>query len=148
MAVTVILVIAAVLAWGTIYETRFGTAAVQRFVYQAWWFQLLLGFLAVNLAAAAYERYPWKRQHAPFVMAHLGIILILIGGIIGGRFGIDGQLIIREGESQRSLQLPANVLVVHQPNPGAHHVFPTNFETRAWVHEPNARFQVPADGRL
>jgi hypothetical protein len=90
LAVPLLVAIAGVLAWGTIYETRFGTAAVQRTVYQSWWFQTILGFLAVNLAAAALERYPWKRAHAPFLLAHLGIILILIRAL-SARFGIDGQ---------------------------------------------------------
>jgi cytochrome c biogenesis protein ResB len=147
MAVGLLLVIGTVLAWGTVYETRFGTAAVQRFVYHSWWFQGLLAFLAVNLAIAAFERYPWQRRHLPFVLAHLGIILILTGGILGGRFGIEGQLIIPEGEAERLLQLPGNVLVVHQPNPGVQQVFPTRFETQAWVHEPNVTIPVAIDGR-
>jgi hypothetical protein len=147
IAVPLLVTIAVVLAWGTIYETRFGTAAVQRFVYRAWWFQGLLAFLAVNLAIAALERYPWKRRHLPFVLAHLGIILILIGGIIGGRFGVEGQLIIPEGQAERVLQLPGNILAVSVPNPGTQRRFPTSFETQAWVREPHAVFPVTLDGR-
>src|SRR3989338_7049222 len=120
LAAPLLVVIAGVLAWGTIYETRFGTAAVQRFVYQAWWFQALLGFLAVNLAVAALARFPWNRRQLPFLLAHLGIILILVGGIIGGRFGIEGQMIIPEGQDSHVLELPIKQLVVHQPNPGTH----------------------------
>ena len=147
MAVTLLLTIAAVLAWGTLYETRFGTAAVQRFIYQSWWFETLLGFLAVNLGVAALQRFPWKRKHIPFVSAHIGIILILIGGIVGGRFGIEGQLIIPEGETSSTLQLSHKVLVVSQPNPGIEREFPTHFEATAWVHRPHAFFQVPLADR-
>ncbi len=147
IAVVLLVLIAGVLAWGTIYEVRFGTAAVQRFVYTAWWFQALLGFLALNLAVAALQRWPWQRRHLPFVLAHIGIILILIGGIIGGRYGIDGQLIVPEGESSSTLVMPRNVLVVHQPNPGIHQVVPTQFETQAWVHEPRATFPVTLGDR-
>jgi hypothetical protein len=146
-AVPLLIAIAIVLAWGTIYETRFGTAAVQRFVYHAWWFQALLAFLAMNLAIAAVGRLPWKRKHAPFLLAHLGIILILLGGILGGRFGIEGQLIIPEGQAERLLELPNNVLVIRQPNPGVQYVIPTNFEATAWVREPHALFQVPLRNR-
>lgn len=144
IAVPLLLAIATVLAWGTIYETRFGTAAVQEAVYRAWWFQTLLGFLAVNLAIAAARRWPWRRDHTPFVLAHLGIILILIGGIVGGRFGIDGQLIIAEGDTARWLELPGNVLVVHEPNPGTHHVLPMRFAASA-DQTPHALFRVPLD---
>ncbi len=147
MAVPLLIAIAAVLAWGTIYEARFGTAAVQRTVYQAWWFQTILAFLAVNLAVAASRRYPWKTHHAPFVLAHLGIILMLLGGIIGGRFGIEGQLIIPEGQAEKVMQLPRNVLSVHHHVSETTRVFDTDFETRAWVHEPNKTLVVPIGTR-
>lgn len=148
VAVPMLIAIALVLAWGTIYETRFGTASVQRFVYQAWWFQTLLAFLALNLAVAALQRYPWRRKHVPFVLAHIGIILILIGGILGGRFGIEGQLIIPEGQAERMLQLPYNVLIVHQPNPDISQTFRTNFETMAWQQQPHVLFRVPLENRI
>ncbi len=147
VAVPLLLAIAGVLGWGTIYESRFGTAAVQRAMYQSWWFQALLAFLAVNLAVAALRRYPWQRRHAPFVLAHIGIILILFGGVIGGRFGIEGQLVIPEGTTERVLRLPANGLAVRQRNPGVDHFIPTRFEASAWIHEPNAAFQVPLEDR-
>ena len=97
IAVPLLITIAIVLAWGTVYESRYGTAAVQRFIYTAWWFQALLGFLALNLAIAAAERYPWKRPHLPFLLAHLGIISILLGGILGGRSGSTGSSSSRRG---------------------------------------------------
>ena len=147
LAVALLLIMAMVLAWGTLYEARFGTAAVQRFVYHAWWFQGLLAFLAVNLAAAAAQRWPWQRRHTPFLLAHLGIIMLLIGGILGGRFGIEGQLLIPEGETARMLRLPGDALVVSEPNPGTPHVFPTSFETTAWRHKPHTLFHVPLERR-
>ncbi len=146
VAVPTLVTIAGVLAWGTIYEARFGTAAVQRFVYGSWWFQGILSFLAVNLATAAFLRYPWKRKHIPFVLAHIGIILILTGGILGGRFGVQGQMIIPEGESSDSLQLDRNVLAVLQPNPGLTREFETRFETTAWDHAPHALFETDLEG--
>jgi hypothetical protein len=147
-AVPVLVTIAAVLAWGTFYEARFGTAAVQRAVYQSWWFQLLLGFLAVNLASAALQRRPWTLRHLPFLLAHLGIITMLVGGVIGGRFGLDGQLIIPEGEASNRLELNRRVLVVHHHASDATTVIPTDFETRAWVQEPNRTVAIPLEGRV
>ncbi|MBI3997014.1 MAG: cytochrome c biogenesis protein ResB [Candidatus Omnitrophica bacterium] len=147
VAVPLLVTIAAVLAWGTIYEATFGTAAVQQFVYHAWWFQALLGFLAVNLTIAALQRYPWKRQHLPFVLAHLGIILILIGGILGGRFGVEGQMIIPEGQAAHTLETPGNVLVVRQQHPELRVEIPTQFETQAWVHEPKMTVPVQLGAR-
>ena len=146
VAVPLLVTLAGVLAWGTFYESRFGTAAVQRFVYQAGWFQAVLAFLAVNLAVAASLRFPWKRKHLPFVLAHIGIILILAGGIIGGRLGIQGQMVIPEGESSDTLLLDRNVLAVTQPGPGLTREFRTRFETTAWNHAPHALFESDLDG--
>lgn len=146
-AVILLIVIAGVLAWGTIYEVRFGTAAVQRFVYQSFWFQILLGVLALNLAISALRRLPWRLHHVSFLLAHLGIILILLGGIIGGRFGIEGQMIIPEAQAERLLQLPQNVLVVSTPNPGVPQIIPTRFESQAWVHEPHELFPIRFEHR-
>src|SRR3989338_1822056 len=137
IAVFLLIIISVVLAWGTVYETLFGSAAVQRFIYHAWWFQILLGFLALNLLVAAIERYPWKKKQLPFVLAHVGIILILLGGIIGSRLGIAGQLVMPEGQAERTLQLSTNVLVVREPESNSAHEIQTAFETTSWVHEPN-----------
>ena len=144
MAISLLVAIAAVLAWGTLYEVRFGTAAVQRFIYQSGWFQALLVFLGINLAAAALQRCPWQRKHLPFVLAHVGILGVLAGAIVGGKFGIEGRLVIPEGEASRTLQIPVNVLTVHQPNPGVYREFRTRFETTAWNHRPHALFTVPS----
>jgi cytochrome c biogenesis protein ResB len=133
MAVVSLLAIGAVLGWGTLYEARFGTTAAQRFVYGSWWFQALLSFLGVNLAVAALERRPWQRRHLPFLLAHLGIILILCGGILGGRLGIEGQLIIPEGQAQRLLRLPQKVLTIEDVQGQAAVQVPTAFDARAWV---------------
>ena len=143
MAVVLLVAIALVLAWGTFYEARFGTPAAQRFVYHSWWFQVLLVFLGMNLTAAALERYPWNRRHIPFVLAHIGIILILIGGILGARLGVEGQLIVSEGNTEQFIQMPHMVLAAHPMNPGEDFVFPTNFESKAWVHEPKETFRIP-----
>jgi hypothetical protein len=142
IAVPLLIAIAVVLAYGTIYETRFGTAAVQRFVYQAWWFQALLSFLGINLAVSALQRWPWKPRHAPFLLAHLGIILILVGGIIGARWSVEGQLIIPEGQAERVLLLPQTLLSAHQPASDATQLIPAKFDTRAWQHEPNQRIPL------
>ncbi|MBI3333056.1 MAG: cytochrome c biogenesis protein CcsA [Candidatus Omnitrophica bacterium] len=147
MAIGLLLTIAAVLGWGTFYEARYGTAAVQRFVYHSGWFQGLLAFLALNLAAAALRRFPWQRRHLPFVMAHLGIILTLAGGILGGRLGIEGQMIIPEGETRSTLERPGNVLILHEPNPGIDRIFPTHFEAAAWNHHPHEIFTLPLKGQ-
>ncbi len=137
MAVVLLVVIAGVLAWGTIYEEQYGTEAVKHAVYGAWWFQAVLAFLALNLASAAIDRYPWKKRHIPFVLAHIGIILILIGGIMSGSLGIEGQLVVSEGQTEQYLRLPQQAFALRDPHSDAVELFPTAFEAKAWVSEPD-----------
>ncbi|MCM8794316.1 MAG: cytochrome c biogenesis protein CcsA [Candidatus Omnitrophica bacterium] len=148
LAVVILLFIATALAWGTFYEVRYGTAAVQRFVYRSWWFQGMLGFLALNLALAAVHRFPWKRKHVPFLLAHLGLILVLIGAILGGVLGVEGRLVIPEGGTQSVLDLPEKVLAVYEPNPGRYVTFPVALEATAWDQEPDLQFDVPLKDRV
>jgi cell division protein FtsW (lipid II flippase) len=61
----------------TFYESSHGTAAAQRDFYQTRWFTALLSLLAVNIFLSMLKRYPWSRHQAGFVMAHVGIVLLL-----------------------------------------------------------------------
>ncbi len=106
-AVVTLTALTVALAWGTIYESIHGTPAAQRDFYYAGWFSALLGLLAVNVAAAALLRYPWKRQQTGLVITHLGIIILLIGAMVGFRFGVDGHITLLEGQS-------ANAVVIQQ----------------------------------
>ena len=129
--------IATVLAFGTFYEANHGTAAAQQVVYHSIGFQLLLAFLAVNLAVAAFTRRPWKRRHLPFLLAHLGIITLLTGAVIGANFGIEGQMVIPEGQSVDQIRTPQSQLLVTVPSKNYQQSLNTQFHTRSspkkWV---------------
>lgn len=98
LAVVVLGVLAAVLAGATIYESRYGSQAVQRDVYQAVWFDLLLVLLGVNVAAAAIIRWPWRLRQTGFVITHVGILVILGGCLTTRWMGVTGRVILAEGK--------------------------------------------------
>ncbi len=93
---------------GTLYETTFDAKVARAYIYGAWWFNLWLIILCVNLACAAFSRMPWKRHHTGFLLTHLGIITLLIGAMIGRRWGIEGTMTLFKG------QPPNNQLLVDQ----------------------------------
>jgi hypothetical protein len=62
----------------------------------------------VNLAAAAFSRYPWKKHHAGFVITHAGIITLLVGALVGRIWGIEGTMTLFVGDG------PSNRLVMDQ----------------------------------
>jgi hypothetical protein len=70
-------------AAGTIYESEFSAEVARAYIYEAWWFNIWLLILCVNLASVAISRRPWKRRHIGFLLTHFGIITLLVGAVVG-----------------------------------------------------------------
>ena len=109
-----VLIIASIV--GTLYETSFDAKVARAYIYNAWWFDLWLTVLCVNLACAAFSRMPWKRHHTGFLITHLGIIILLIGAMIGRGWGIEGTITLHKGEPpDNQLMVDQRVLRVEEP---------------------------------
>jgi cytochrome c biogenesis protein ResB len=108
MAIAVLVTLGVVCAAATFYESAHGTPTVQRDVYRTAWFAGLLGLLAVNIAVSMMLRFPWKRHQTGFVLAHVGVLLILAGSLVSLQFGLDATLALYEGESSRQLETSAD----------------------------------------
>jgi len=99
-----ILILAVLLATGTIVESKYSTAVAKRFVYGTWWFAAFLSLLGVNVFCSAISRFPWKKHQTGFVITHLGILTILAGSLITQKWGVDGQIGLAEGEEGHLFQ--------------------------------------------
>jgi hypothetical protein len=104
-AVTLILLLAAAIAYGTIVETKYGRPYSQWFVYHSSWFLVLLGLLGASVFSAAYVRFPWKRHQTGFVITHAGLLVLLGGSIVSYWYGIEGQMVLVEGRTSNQLVL-------------------------------------------
>lgn len=113
LAVVVILSLAVVAAVGTIYEARFDTETASALVYQSPWMYLVMGLLMINLTAVMIDRWPWKMHHTGFVLAHIGIIILLIGGLITQKLGIDGSMYFEIGTQSRLVTLNEKQISVY-----------------------------------
>jgi hypothetical protein len=89
--------IAIACAAATIYESRFDTKVAQAYIYKAPWFVCWLGLLCINLFAVTLTRWPWQRKHLGFVITHYGIITLLIGAVLGSKFGFEGNVTLHKG---------------------------------------------------
>ena len=96
----------------TFFESRHGTPAAQRAFYGTWWFALLLALLAGNVLASMLKRLPWRKHHVGFVLAHLGILLILGGSLVSIGWGMDSQLAVYEGDATNRVSLAGQALRV------------------------------------
>src|SRR5689334_21726768 len=112
LAVVVILGLAVSLATGTVLESLYDTPTAQYYVYRSFWFHAVLATLGINIFCVAVSRWPWKRKHIPFLLAHLGILMLLGGAWVTEKFGLDGSIRVAEGESARIVELDENFLVL------------------------------------
>jgi hypothetical protein len=106
LAVILLMVLIVGIAVGTICESRFDAKVARAYVYEAPWFDAWMILLGVNLACAAWSRYPWKRHHTGFVITHAGIITLLVGALVGRMWGVEGTMTIFVGDD------PSNRLVI------------------------------------
>ena len=107
--------LAAVLAYGTFFESRHGTLAVQETIYQSWWFGVLLLFLATNILCAALIRYPWKKRQTGFVITHAGLLVVIAGSFFSFWAGDEGQVGMIEGDTANRLIRPEDPRIRVRP---------------------------------
>ncbi|MBK9322739.1 MAG: cytochrome c biogenesis protein ResB [Bdellovibrionaceae bacterium] len=113
LAVVIILSLAFLIAIGTIVESKYDAIAAKKWVYDTVWMYSIMGALAVSLVAVMVDRWPWKTRHAPFVFAHIGIILLLLGSVMTLQFGIDGSLRVPVGQGNQFLVVPETDVLVY-----------------------------------
>src|SRR5262245_29954751 len=95
--------LAATLAYATFFESWYGTAAVQEYIYRSAGFAVLLAFLGMNILCAALIRYPWKKRQTGFVITHAGLLIILAGSYYSVQTADEGQVGMLEGDVKGEL---------------------------------------------
>jgi hypothetical protein len=95
--------LAAVLAYATFFESWYGAAAVQEWIYRSKGFAILLAFLGTNILCAALIRYPWKKRQIGFLITHFGLLVLLAGSWKSVQTADEGQVGMLEGETQSQL---------------------------------------------
>lgn len=105
LAIPLLLTLGGVVAAGTIIESRYNTDYARLLVYDAWWFRALLALLWINIFLSTVSRYPYQSRHTGFVIVHVGLLTLLIGGFITRAYGTDGQLRVAESAQSATVML-------------------------------------------
>ncbi len=100
LTIVLLLLLAAAMAYGTWVETAHSNGAARILIYRTWWFDGLIGLLALNLIGCTLRRAPYKPHQAGWITTHIALLIIMAGSVITHRFGIQGSLYIPEGESE------------------------------------------------
>ncbi|MEJ2594618.1 MAG: cytochrome c biogenesis protein CcsA [bacterium] len=93
------LVFAAAIGTATFIENDFGTSASKAVVYNAWWFNLLMLWLAANLIANIFRYRMYHKKKLAIFLFHISFLVILLGAGITRFISYEGMMHIREGES-------------------------------------------------
>ena len=111
-AVVNIVLLGIISAVGTFIESYYDLYLAQQLVYQSFWMKLILISFTINLLSVMVDRWPWKKRHLPFITAHIGIIMIIIGAFLTSELGIDGSMRLEPGEKSHSIMLNPRILSV------------------------------------
>jgi cytochrome c-type biogenesis protein CcsB len=95
------LVFATAMAFGTFIETWYSTETARIWIYNAWWFEVIIVFFVINFIGNIfkYKLLQWKKW--PVLVLHLSWILIIIGAFITRYISYEGMMPIREGSSEK-----------------------------------------------
>ncbi|MGE3682961.1 MAG: cytochrome c biogenesis protein ResB [Bdellovibrionales bacterium] len=138
LAVVVIVGLAVISAIGTVYEARYDSEVATKLVYHSPYMYFILGLLVVNLVAVMVDRWPWKQHHAAFVLAHVGIIVLLFGSWLTYRYGVDGSIAFEIGEERNTVTVKNRDLMVWASLDGSSMANIYNAEVDFLVHPPTS----------
>ncbi len=99
LAVTLIVLLAAILAAATFVESDKGRDYARWYFYTQIWFVALLAMLGVNILSATLIRFPWKLRQFGFLVTHAGLLVLLTGSILTFNYGVDATIALEEGET-------------------------------------------------
>ena len=98
LAVILLVLLLVGLSAGTIVESRAGVDAVAgRLVYYSWWFLLLQGVFAMNVALSIVDLFPWGKNADRVPHAARLPAAHLRGSVVTYFFKTEGSLFLWEG---------------------------------------------------
>ena len=87
------------IGYATFIENDYGTITSKAEVYNAKWFEILLGLLTINLIYNINKHKMFSIKKAPIFIFHLSFLIIILGAAITRFVGFEGSMHIREGDS-------------------------------------------------
>jgi hypothetical protein len=113
------------LVLGTVMQRDLGLFDAQKLYFSSWilWFgpiplpgaYMTLGVITLCLSAKFLLYSPWRAHQAGIILSHLGVLILLIGGMVTALSQQEGYIMLREGQSGDAISdYHARVLRVEQ----------------------------------
>ncbi len=90
------------MAFGTFIESWYSTDTAKIWIYNAWWFELILVLFMVNFFGNIFKYRLLRKEKWAILMIHLSFVLIIFGAFITRYVGFEGVMPIREGAAESS----------------------------------------------
>lgn len=97
------IVFAVAMAIGTfldMQQTTSPTPYSRTLVYNAWWFEAIMGLFVVNFIGNIFRYRLLRKEKWATLLIHLSFIFIILGAFITRYIGYEGVMPIREGETE------------------------------------------------
>ncbi|MEH0152838.1 cytochrome c biogenesis protein CcsA [Limibacter armeniacum] len=117
LTLVALLAFALAMAYATFLENDFGTPYARNNIYNAWWFELLMGILGINFVANIFRYKLYRKAKLSILMFHLAFIIMILGAGITRYFGEEGLIRIREGQNSNIMIAQDRVLAVNIQSP-------------------------------
>lgn len=103
VSVIVMVLVAAVLAAGTIFEKERGAEWTGEHFYGSWWFAVLMAVVAVGAIVSIVQGKMWRRLST--LLIHAAVPVILLGGALTTWTGQHGSMTILPGETSSKFKI-------------------------------------------
>jgi cytochrome c-type biogenesis protein CcsB len=94
----------------TFIENDHGTLVARNLVYEAWWFELIMTWLAINFIFHIKHYRLFSKEKLAIGLFHIAFVIIVIGAGVTRYFSREGVIHIREGQSQSTYYTAENYL--------------------------------------
>lgn len=107
-------------AAGTFIESKTGShETADELVYGSIPFKLLLSGFFINILLSTLLRWPFQKKHFPFILTHIGLLMVILGVFVKTTWGVQGTLQLMEGTASNTFKLSGKYALYREKRTGA-----------------------------
>lgn len=101
------------MAAGTFIENDYNTDTARIWVYNAWWFELIMLLFVINFLGNINRYQLWKKEKWATLLLHLSFILIIVGAGVTRYISFEGMMPIDEGATEKQFYSDKPYLIAY-----------------------------------
>ena len=106
------IVFAVAMGAGTFIESKYNTDTARIWIYNAWWFEVIMVFFMINFFGNIKRYQLLKKEKWATLLLHMAFIFILLGAFITRYISYEGVMPIREGATENKVYSDKTFLTV------------------------------------